>query len=213
VLDAIVVAEAQPESVLKTDSRYTLAQSSDIGFILVRAKPAARETVAVRYSVYVRAETNSVQLAAAAGTSLKYECRWRLNAQLLRQFCFQSITRQSACTQTVVNDLPRTESGTTNVEVESLDTCNATGPLINGPVTSFTGELLSRAKVLIEQDLAQDVMPQLKQPGLTVQRVGAPGSPQTSSPQTNSPKSPESGSVRPAPAPPARRPASPPGRG
>jgi hypothetical protein len=203
VLDAVIVAEAQPEQVLKTDSRYTLANSSDIGFVLVRAQPAARETVAVRYSVYVRAETNSIQLAAAAGTELKYECRWRLNAQLLRQFCFQSITRQSACTQTVVIDLPKTESGTVSTTVDTLDTCNAGGSAVTGPVASYTTELKDRAKVLIDSDLAQDVVPQLKSTGLSVQRVGDP----------SSTRSPGSGSARPAPGPPARRPASPPGRG
>ena len=203
MLDAITVAEAQPEQVLKTDSRYTLAESSDIGFILVRAKPPARETVAVRYSVYVRTETNSLQLAAAAGTSLRYECRWRLNAQLLRQFCFQSITRQSACTQTVVVDLPRTESGTVSVTVETLDTCNASGSVVSAPVASYTAELQTRAAVLIEQDLAQEVMPPLKALGLSAQRVG----------ETRPPASPGSGSAGPAPKPPARPRASPPARG
>jgi len=199
VLDAVTVAEAQPEQVLKTDSRYTLAQSNDIGFILVRAQPAARETVAVRYSIYVRTETNSVQLAAAAGTSLRYECRWRLNAQLLRQFCFQSITRQSACTQTVVVDLPRTESGTVIVAVEALDTCNASGSVVSVPVATYTAELQKRAPVFIEEDLAQEVLPPLKALGLNAQRLGVP----------SSPASPGSGSVRPAPQPPARPRASP----
>ena len=203
MLDAVTVAEAQPEQVLKTDSRYTLAQSNDVGFILVRAQPAARETVAVRYSVYVRAETNSVQLAAAAGTSLRYECRWRLNAQLLRQFCFQSITRQSACTQTVVVDLPRTESGANTVAVETLDTCNASGSVVSAPVASYTAELQKRAAVLIEEDLAQEVLPPLKALGLSVQRVG----------EAKPPTSPESGLVRPAPKPPVRPRASPPSRG
>ena len=48
MLDAVTVAEAQPEQVLKTDSRYTLAHNTDIGFVLVRAKPAARENVTIQ---------------------------------------------------------------------------------------------------------------------------------------------------------------------
>jgi hypothetical protein len=171
VLDAVTVAEAQPEQVLKTDSRYTLAHNTDIGFVLVRAKPPARENVTIRYTAYVRTETNSLQLAAAAGTSLRYECRWRLNAQLLRQFCFQSITRQAACTQTVVVDLPQTESGSTSVTAETLDICNATGPAVAGAVATYAAELQRRAAVLEEQDLAEEVVPQLKRTGLAVQRT------------------------------------------
>jgi hypothetical protein len=174
VLDAVTVAEAQPEQVLKTDSRYSLAHNTDIAFVLVRAKPPARENVTIRYSAYVRAETNSVQLAAAAGTSLRYECRWRLNAQLLRQFCFQSITRQAACTQVVVVDLPQTEIGSTLTTAETLDSCTATGSAVAGPVSTYAVELQKRAAALEEEDLAEEVVPQLKRTGLTVQRVSPP---------------------------------------
>ncbi|HET9159757.1 MAG TPA: hypothetical protein VFN88_04025, partial [Caulobacteraceae bacterium] len=81
------------------------------------------------------------------------------------------ITRQAACTQTVVIDLPQTESGTSSLTAETLDVCTATGTAVARPIATYLTELQMRAVVLEEEDITQEVVPQLKRTGLAVQRT------------------------------------------
>ncbi len=131
---------------------------------LVLVKEGRSEAALARQAVFLKMSAREEAAAAAQGDGLAFKCRWVIEAYHQRDFCFSSITGQTACTEPMTRILTETETGETPSGAGAP--CSLELPEISRASERLGAIVQARSAALFKAEYEQRVRPGLLASGV-----------------------------------------------
>lgn len=106
-------ADTPPAVVAEPPAMHRLVTIATEDRPLLLIKEGRSEAALARQAVFLKMSAREEAVPAAQGEALGFKCRWVIEAYHQRDFCFTSITGQTACTEPSTRILTETEAGET----------------------------------------------------------------------------------------------------
>ncbi|PVM89381.1 hypothetical protein DDF62_12825 [Caulobacter radicis] len=157
-------ADTPPAAVAEPPAMHRLVSIATEDRPLVLVKGERSEAALARQAVFLKMSAREEAALATQGEGLAFKCRWIIEAYHQRDFCFTSITGQTACTEPMTRILTETEAGETLSGPDAP--CGLELPEVARASDRLGAIVQARSAVLFKAEYEQRVRPGLLASGV-----------------------------------------------